>query len=56
MGQQETIALERGEVALDYAVCFLEYQCKDNSDQVHRTLSRQSESPTTISMRPRSCS
>lgn len=38
MEQQEIIALERGEVALDYAVRLLDHPYQDNSDRFYRTL------------------
>ena len=55
MEQQEVIASERGQVALDYAVRLLDHPYQDNSDHMHRTLSRELESPTTISTKLRSC-
>lgn len=56
MKQQEIIALERGQIALDYAVRVPDYPYENNIDRMPRMLSRQSESPTTISTKPRSCS
>ena len=43
MDQQEAIALERGEVALDYAVRLHRGKFRDKSDKEHRTLWIRSE-------------
>ena len=36
MDQQEAIAMERGQVALDYAVRLHHGQCRDKSDKEYR--------------------
>ena len=56
MEKQETIALERGQIALDYAVRVLAYQYMVSFNKTYRMLSRQSESPIITSTKPRSCS
>lgn len=56
MEEQETIALERGQIALDYAVSLLKYSYLHIFDEMYRTLSKQSESLTTVCTKPRLCS